>query len=307
MSAEQSQPVRIVTVDGDADGQRVDNFLMRWMKGVPRARLYRAIRKGEVRINGRRCRSNDRVRRDDQVRIPPVTVRTMSTAIATQDQMSAILGRIVHEDRGLLVINKPAGMAVHGGSGISLGLIELLRQARPEDRQLELVHRLDRGTSGCLMVSRRRSQLVALQNALRARSDIRKRYVALLHGPWPPSRQRVSLAMQKSSDESQRRLSRVTKSGKPAETRFQVIEQEGDYSLVNAWPVTGRTHQIRVHSAYLGHPVAGDDRYAERSQLNLDRQRGHSRLMLHARELKLSLPELHLDVHADSDIDFLNQ
>ena len=195
MSAEESQPVRIVTVDGDAEGQRVDNFLMRWMKGVPRARLYRAIRKGEVRINGRRCRSNDRVRRGDQVRIPPVTVRSLKTAVATQDQISSILGRIIHEDRGLLVINKPAGMAVHGGSGISLGLIELLRQARPEDRQLELVHRLDRGTSGCLTVSRRRSQLVTLQNALRTRNHIRKRYVALLHGSWPPSRPAAAMPL----------------------------------------------------------------------------------------------------------------
>ncbi len=307
MSEQRTQPVRIVNVDVESEGQRIDNFLTRWMKGVPRARIYRAIRKGEVRINGRRCRSNDRVKCDDQVRIPPVTVRPAFSMEASDEQITDIQTRILYEDRGLLVINKPAGMAVHGGSGISLGLIELLRQARPQDRQLELVHRLDRGTSGCLMVARKRAQLVMLQNALRARDHIHKRYVALVHGRWPASREQVSLPIQKSSDESRRRLSRVFASGKPAETHYQLIGEEGPYSLVNAWPVTGRTHQIRVHCAYLGHPVAGDDRYASRSQLNLDLHRGYSRLMLHARELVITLPDLSLKVASESDINALNQ
>jgi len=166
---------------------------------------------------------------------------------------------------------------------------------------------LDRGTSGCLMVARKRAQLVMLQNALRARDHIHKRYVALVHGRWPASREQVSLPIQKSSDESRRRLSRVFASGKPAETHYQLIGEEGPYSLVNAWPVTGRTHQIRVHCAYLGHPVAGDDRYASRSQLNLDLHRGYSRLMLHARELVITLPDLSLKVASESDINALNQ
>lgn len=304
---EESQPVRLIRVVAEADGQRVDNFLMRWMKGVPRARVYRAIRKGEVRINGGRCRSNDRVRQGDEVRIPPVTVKSRSQEVASAGQIAAIQERIIYEDAGLLVVNKPSGMAVHGGSGISLGLIELLRQARPEERHLELVHRLDRGTSGCLMVARRRSRLLELQNALRARSDIRKRYVALVHGHWPSYRDTISLAIEKTSDETARRLSRVSATGKPAETRYKVIESASPYSILSAWPVTGRTHQIRVHCAYLGHPVAGDDRYAERSQLNHDRQAGHSRLMLHARQLQISLPDIRINVTAESDIDILNQ
>jgi 23S rRNA pseudouridine955/2504/2580 synthase len=279
--------VRIVEVLGDYATQRLDNFLIRELKGVPKSRIYQAIRRGEVRVNGGRCRSERRLNAGDKVRIPPIRVAQRAPVQASPRTLDQIRQSIIYEDKDKLILNKPAGMAVHGGSGVSLGVIESLRLARPDERSLELVHRLDRGTSGCLMIAKRRPALRFLQAALREKTHLEKHYLALVHGQWSSSRTRLNLPLERFGGDGERRLSRVSDAGKASLTRFELQQAGEHYSLIQARPVTGRTHQIRVHCAYVNCPVAGDDRYADRDQLRLDKSQGVTRLMLHASSLVL--------------------
>ncbi len=287
MTQDRTEGVRLVRVDAGSDGQRVDNFLLRELKGVPKSRIYRLLRKGEVRINKGRAKADTRLQLGDEVRIPPVRMSEEVAAPTAPDTLLQRLERaIVFEDEGLIVVNKPSGLAVHGGSGLSFGLIEALRQMRPDARFLELVHRLDRDTSGLIMVAKKRSALLALHAALRG-DGVDKRYLALVVGVWPKRRQRVEAALEKNTLKSGERVVRVSATGKAALTEFRVVEAFEPATLVEASPITGRTHQIRVHAQFAGHPIAGDEKYCDRDNEARFRELGLRRLFLHAARLTI--------------------
>ena len=281
----QNGSVRLVEIDAGSDGQRVDNFLMRELKGVPKSRIYNLLRRGEVRVNKGRVKAEYRLCLGDVVRIPPVRAVTETTAPTVSASLSdRLAAAILFEDEGLLVINKPSGLAVHGGSGVNLGLIEALRVMRPQAKFLELVHRLDRDTSGCIMVAKKRSALLTLHEALRG-DGVNKRYLALAAGAWPSHRTRVDVPLEKNTLRSGERVVRVSAEGKAALTEFAVIESFPLATLIEAAPITGRTHQIRVHAQYAGYPLAGDEKYGDNATNMRLRELGLKRLFLHAHTL----------------------
>ena len=283
--------VSYYTVDTDQAGQRIDNFLVRELKGVPKSRIYRLLRRGEVRVNKGRVRPDYKLQGGDQIRVPPVRQDDPRSVPRPSSQLAAVLAsRILYEDDGLLVINKPSGLAVHGGSGINAGLIESLRQLRPDEHFLELVHRLDRETSGCVMVARKRSRLRMLHTMLRE-GHIDKTYLALVAGRWPRRRDMVNLPLLKNQLQSGERMVRVSEEGKPSRTRFRVIECFSGATLVEATPVTGRTHQIRVHAQAAGCPLLGDDKYGDELANQRFRPFGLRRLFLHAAALRIPSPD----------------
>jgi 23S rRNA pseudouridine955/2504/2580 synthase len=285
MNETNTQPrVKIVPVDESSLGQRVDNFLLKTMKGVPKSRIYRCIRKGEVRVNGKRVKADTRLKLDDQVRIPPIRMASDVPAVASQGVQQRLSEAIIFENERLIVLNKPAGIAVHGGSGISIGVIEGLRQLRPDVRFLELVHRLDRDTSGCLMISKKPSYLKQLQKLLHSKDELQKHYLCLVHGRWPTRKQHVNLPLSKNVLASGERISRVQADGKACLTEYQVLEQSQQLSLLAARPVTGRTHQIRVHCTATGYPIVGDNKYGDDSADSI-LEKPDRRLMLHANRL----------------------
>ncbi len=278
--------VRFVEVADERAGQRLDNFLARELKGVPRSRLYRAVRKGEIRVNMGRARADYRLREGDRVRIPPLRAGAAPAPAGVPRRWRGLASaRLLYEDRGLLAIDKPAGLAAHGGSGQAAGLIECLRLLRGADRYLELAHRLDRETSGCLLVARKAAVLKDLHRQLRD-GEMEKVYLALVWGNWPQRRRYVEAPLQKSHLLSGERVARVHPEGKAARTGFRVLRRYPDCTLVEARPLTGRTHQIRVHARHAGHPLLGDEKYAPREQLRWARRRGLRRLFLHARSLR---------------------
>ncbi|HEY6943319.1 RluA family pseudouridine synthase [Dokdonella sp.] len=282
--------MQTVAVPDDRDGQRLDNFLAGRLKGAPRSLVYRICRTGEVRVNGRRAKPDQRLAAGDAVRIPPVRLAEKSDAGPPPDaQLNRIEAAIVHEDRDFLVIDKPAGIASHGGSGVSFGAIELLRAARPRDT-LELAHRLDRDTSGILVLTRKRSALTALQAAIRE-GRVEKRYLALIEGALPKSRLTVDAPLRKSVLQGGERMVRVDPDGKPSRSHFSEIERYPGASLVEVALETGRTHQIRVHAQHLGHPLAGDEKYGDREFNKAMRELGLRRLFLHAARFEFSLGE----------------
>ena len=273
-----------VEVDAGSEGQRVDNFLLRVCKGVPRSHIYRVLRTGEVRVNSRRVGATYRLQLGDRVRIPPIRV-----APATPRRAPPVELPIVFEDDSLLVVDKPSGIAVHGGSGVSFGVIERLRSARPQARFLELAHRLDRETSGLLMLAKRRTALVALHAALRD-GRVRKRYLVLVKGRWRDAERSVDLPLRKSVSASGERRVSVDRSGREALTVFRRVREVPGYTLLEAELKTGRTHQIRVHLAHLGFPIAGDDKYGDFELNRALAKRGLKRMFLHAAELELAHP-----------------
>lgn len=299
--------VQMIHIDADTAGQRLDNFLIRILKGLPKSRIYRIIRKGEVRINGRRAKPQVKLKPGDEVRVPPI--RHLPARDAAVGSFHDLDSLVLFEDSHLMVLNKPAGMAVHGGSGVRTGVIESLRHARPESRALELVHRLDRGTSGCLMVAKRRSYLRLLQDALRRPGQIGKRYLAAVHGVWPESLDTIDQSLLTVSRAGTERLTRVDAAGRPALTRYSSITTSDALSLIEARPMTGRTHQIRVHCRWARHPILGDDRYGD---VSLDRAFEPKRLLLHARSLSIPAlgqrPALQVSAPLDSRFNaFLSQ
>ncbi|EYU13658.1 ribosomal large subunit pseudouridine synthase C [Photorhabdus aegyptia] len=286
-----NQIVQFVTIDDDEAGQRVDNFLLARLKGVPKSMIYRIVRKGEVRVNKGRIKPEYKLSAGDVVRIPPVRVaeRQEAPVSAKLDKVAALGDCILYEDDYILVLNKPSGTAVHGGSGLSFGVIEGLRVLRPEAKFLELVHRLDRDTSGILLIAKKRSTLRALHEQLRLK-QMQKDYLALVRGQWQSHCKVVQAPLLKNILQSGERIVKVNSEGKPSETRFKVEERFTNATLVKASPVTGRTHQIRVHTQYAGHPIAFDDRYGDKvfdSQLS---DTGLNRLFLHASALKFTHP-----------------
>jgi 23S rRNA pseudouridine955/2504/2580 synthase len=279
--------VRFVRIDGASEGQRVDNFLLRELKGVPKSHIYRLLRKGEVRVNKGRVRPEHKLQAGDEVRVPPVRVAAPDAAPTVSRGLAEHLeAAILFEDDALLVVNKPAGLAVHGGSGVSFGLIEALRALRPEARFLELVHRLDRDTSGCIMVAKKRSALLKLHEALRG-DGVDKRYLALVAGEWPAHKGRVEAPLEKNTLRSGERVVRVSANGKTALTEFRVVERLPRATLVEARPITGRTHQIRVHAQFAGYPLACDDKYGDKAADARFRELGLKRLFLHAKSLSI--------------------
>jgi len=273
--------VRWMDISAEQAGQRIDNFLLRILKGVPRSRIYRLLRKGEVRVNKGRIRPEYRLQSGDLVRIPPIRVAASSTASPAAQSAGMLADAILYEDDRLLVLNKPAGMAVHGGSGISYGVIEALRAARPEAPYLELVHRLDRATSGCLMIAKRRSELRVLHELLRG-GNVEKRYLLMVQGDWSQGPFKIDAALNKSLLRGGERIVRVDPAGKTALTHFRFLEAYPGASLMEAELKTGRTHQIRVHAAYAGHPLAGDEKYGSRDFNRQMRDLGLKRMFLHA-------------------------
>ena len=288
--------VQTLTVDEESAGQRLDNFLIRHLKGVPKTHVYRIIRTGEVRVNKGRASAETRIQTGDVVRVPPVRVATPDA------DAPPVPGRefpVLMEDDHMLAINKPAGVAVHGGSGVSFGVIEQLRQARPGARMLELVHRLDRETSGVLLVAKKRSALTRLQDQFRDR-ETGKTYLALVHGQWPSNKKVIDLPLQRyllpdgvGEGERRVRIAVLTDPGaQRAITLVRVSRLVGDFSLLEVTIKTGRTHQIRVHLASQGYPIVGDDKYGDFSLNKRLAAQGLKRMFLHAWRLQFIHPSL---------------
>lgn len=287
-----SQPtVQIITITADTAGQRIDNFLKNILKGVPKSMIYRILRKGEVRVNKKRIKPEYKLEDGDIIRIPPVRVaeREEAAVSAKLDKVAVLESCILYEDDYILVLNKPSGTAVHGGSGLSFGVIEGLRALRPDAKFLELVHRLDRETSGILLVAKKRSALRSLHEQLRLKT-MQKDYLALVRGQWQSHCKVVQAPLLKNVLQSGERIVRVDSEGKPSETRFKVEERFEHSTLIKASPVTGRTHQIRVHTLHAGHPIAFDDRYGDRDFDAHLAGTGLNRLFLHAAALRFEHP-----------------
>lgn len=278
-----------LTIDAEQAGQRLDNFLIARLKGVPKSHVYRLIRSGQVRVNSGRAKAHYRLEAGDSVRVPPVRRAPAAAAPVRGEGLGWLAERIVYEDDRVLVIDKPAGLAVHGGSGLDFGLIEGLRSLRPQAKTLELVHRLDRGTSGCIMVAKRRSALRQLNELIRE-GRVGKRYLALVRGRWAHGDVEIDSPLSVSREGGGARA-RVDESGKPAVSRFRPVSFHGDAAtLVDVEILTGRTHQIRVHAATAGHPIAGDDRYGDRGFNARCEALGLRRMFLHAQLIELVWP-----------------
>lgn len=299
----QASSVQMLEVSPEFAGQRIDNFLRNQLKGVPKTLIYRILRKGEVRVNKGRIKPEYKLQAGDVVRVPPLRLAERDEpAPLAQGLLERLEAAIVYEDKALIVLNKPAGIAVHGGSGLSYGVIEALRQLRPDAKELELVHRLDRDTSGLLMVAKKRSMLRHLHQELRG-DGVDKRYMALVRGRWETGKKQVNAPLLKNTLRSGERMVEVTDEGKEALTLFRVLRRFGDFAtLVEARPVTGRTHQIRVHARHAGHAIAGDSKYGDEDFSREIRELGGKRLFLHAYGLKVPLPdggELNLEAPVD--------
>ena len=284
--------VRQVEVDEKGLGQRLDNFLARILGDVPRTHIFRVIRKGEVRINGKRAKPESRLQAGDIVRVPPI--RTGASAPprrASGALLESVTASIVYEDPQLLVINKPAGIAVHGGSGVSFGVIEALRTARPDEKSLELVHRLDRDTSGLLLIARKPATLRTL-HALMRENQVEKRYLALVKGKWELGKKRIDVPLRTDIRVGGERTVKADASGKEAASVFKPVQFFGKRaSLVEVELETGRTHQIRVHAAHAGYPLAGDEKYGDAEFNEKMKASGLTRMFLHAHQVSFVWPE----------------
>ncbi|HDZ3652944.1 TPA: 23S rRNA pseudouridine(955/2504/2580) synthase RluC [Mannheimia haemolytica] len=287
-----SAGVQFFTISEDEAGQRLDNFLLAKLKGVPKSLIYRIVRKGEVRVNKGRNKPEYKLQPDDLVRVPPVRVAEKNEApISTKlNKVAELESQILYEDESMLVINKPSGIAVHGGSGLSFGVIEALRALRPQARFLELVHRIDRDTSGILLVAKKRSALRSLHEQLREKV-VQKDYLALVRGQWQAHTKVIKAPLLKNELASGERIVRVSEEGKPSETRFSIEERYANATLVKASPITGRTHQIRVHTQYAGHTIALDDKYGDAEFDSKMKEVGLQRLFLHAHAIRFEHPK----------------
>jgi 23S rRNA pseudouridine955/2504/2580 synthase len=282
--------VQMVEITEETSEQRLDNFLITKLKGVPKSHIYRIVRKGEVRVNKGRVDVKYRLQPGDMVRIPPVRVNVVDEIVFVPKNLKQSLEQdILFEDDVLMILNKPAGYAVHGGSGLSTAVIESLRQLRPGAHFLELVHRLDRDTSGCLIIAKKRSALRTLHELFRG-DGIKKTYLALLGGVWEKKSMTVNAPLLKQTGQSGERMVIVSQEGKSSATFFKTIKSLPEATWVEASPQTGRTHQIRVHAAWLGHPIIGDDRYGDFEVNRSFKKRGIKRLFLHAFRLEFTHP-----------------
>jgi 23S rRNA pseudouridine955/2504/2580 synthase len=295
-------PVTLKSVTDEEAGQRIDNFLMRHFKSVPRSRVYRLLRKGEVRVNRKRVDAEYRLVAGDEVRLPPVRIDARA---APQRPSSSLLGLIeqavIFQDRHLLVIDKPSGVAVHGGSGLSFGVIEALRESRPRET-LELVHRLDRDTSGCLLVARDRTTLTSLHSLIRD-GGMQKTYLALVAGSWQLGTKRIDAPLATDARERGERHVRVAASGKASVSIFKPVQFFGSRAtLMEVGIPTGRTHQIRVHAAHARHPLLGDDKYGERARNADMKALGLKRIFLHAQSVAFDWPGSGVPFHVSAPL-----
>jgi 23S rRNA pseudouridine955/2504/2580 synthase len=281
--------VTFFTVDESCEGQRIDNFLARLLKGVPKSHLYRILRGGEVRVDKKRVDATHRLQLGEIVRIPPVRVAAPEAKIGAAPIEIKLAGAVIYEDDAMLALNKPAGMAVHGGSGISRGVIEQLRMERPLAKFLELAHRLDRETSGVLLVGKKRSALTKLHDMMRE-NHMRKRYLMLVKGKWQDQKRRVVLSLVKTNLANGEKRVSVGEGGQHSETIFFLKQRLGDYTLLEAELVTGRTHQLRVQLAHLGYPILGDDKYGDFALNKQLQKQGLKRMFLHSAETTLRHP-----------------
>ena len=277
---------RFVTVDDFSVGQRLDNYLIKLLKGVPKSRIYRIIRKGEVRVNKGRKKADYKLKAEDLIRIPPIRTSTEKEIKPSQSLLKLLENAVLYEDKGMLIINKIHGMSVHGGSGISVGIIEALKSQYKEP--IELVHRLDRATSGCLILAKKRSVLKSLHSQL-VNHQLEKRYTALVKDTWSKKKHTIDAPIYQNS-----RYSVIDSKGKDSLSHFHPIKnfELGDFnaSLVEVSIETGRTHQIRVHAKFAGHPVAQDDKYGDRDFDQFMKKKGLNRLFLHAKTLTFTNP-----------------
>ena len=298
------QQVSFVTISEENEAQRIDNFLITYLKGVPKSMIYRILRKGEVRVNKKRIKPEYKLAIGDEVRIPPIRVseKTVPEISTKLNKVADLEKAIIYEDDVILAINKPSGIAVHGGSGLSFGVIEGLRALRPEAKFLELVHRIDRETSGILLIAKKRSALKSLHEQLRLK-QMQKNYLALVKGNWPSECKVVQAPLLKNVLKSGERVVKVNAEGKPSETRFKVEERFGFATLVKASPVTGRTHQIRVHTQYANHPIAFDDRYGDSQFDALLADSKLNRLFLHAANVKFIHPKTLQEMQLNAPLD----
>lgn len=296
------QEVSWLQVDESSQGQRLDNYLIRCLKGVPKSKIYQIIRSGEVRVNKGRARVSRRLVCGDQVRVPPIRVSQKSTRSLGVKAQDNLRDSILYEDDGLLVLNKPAGMAVHAGSGLTSGLIETLRLALPNYKYLELAHRLDRQTSGCLIIAKKAGVLKSLHHALRE-DKIDKRYMACVLGRWPKGLKQVNAPLLK-SEQNQGGQAQVTVNvaGKDSLTQFEVLEYMPSCSLIEAKPVTGRTHQIRVHAQLAGHVLLADDRYGDFEVNRQVKPLGCKRLFLHAYKIRFFSPAAEKEITVEAPL-----
>jgi 23S rRNA pseudouridine955/2504/2580 synthase len=299
--------VQKIVIEADFAGQRIDNFLLNRLKGVPKSRIYRMLRSGEVRVNRGRVKPSYKLNAADELRIPPVRMTDQSEKSQyrpSDSLIDLIQARIIREDQNLIIINKPSGIASHSGSGVRFGVIEILRAARPDAKTLELVHRLDKETSGCIIIAKKRSVLQELHTLLRE-NRLEKRYFALLQGYWSGGKKVVDAPLLKNQMQSGERMVKINAEGKQASTEFVPRQKFADATLVEVIPHTGRTHQIRVHAAHIGHPIAGDEKYGIREFNQAMRNLGLNRLFLHAAALHFCLPSNGqiIDITADLDED----
>jgi 23S rRNA pseudouridine955/2504/2580 synthase len=296
--------VRKITIDEDIAGQRIDNFLLNVLSGVPKSRVYRLLRRGEVRVNGGRVKAEYKLLAGDEVRVPPVTMNAPGSP-PPAGPAAEMLEHAIFEDKRLLVINKPAGVAVHGGSGISHGVVELLRASRPDLKNLSLVHRLDRETSGCLVLAKRKSALRELHDLFRERV-VEKNYLALVAGDWQHGDFLVDAPLLVQNRQNGERHVIVSEEGARAKTRIRLSESFGTHSLLQCQPLTGRTHQIRVHAQAMGHPIVIDDRYGDKDANRGAAKLGLKRLFLHAQSIAFpdkSGNELHFTAPLADDLE----
>ncbi|MFQ1022157.1 23S rRNA pseudouridine(955/2504/2580) synthase RluC [Avibacterium paragallinarum] len=284
--------VKMLQISEDEAGQRIDNYLLTKLKGVPKSLVYRILRKGEVRVNKGRIKPEYKLQSGDIVRVPPVRISEKAQPPISKklNKVAQLEQQILFEDEVLLVLNKPSGIAVHGGSGVDFGVIEALRALRPEARFLELVHRLDRDTSGILLVAKKRSALRHFHEQLRNKT-IRKDYLALVRGQWQSHCKAIKAPLLKNELAGGERIVRVSEQGKPSETLFNIEERYQNATLIKASPVTGRTHQIRVHTQYAGHPIALDNKYGDKQFDSQMAELGLDRLFLHAYAIRLEHPK----------------
>lgn len=282
--------VRYCEITAANAGQRVDNFLITQLKGCPKSLIYRIIRKGEVRVNKKRVKAEYKLQEGDQVRIPPVRVAAPDEPkVISKNKLQDLESKIIYEDESLLVVDKPAGLAVHGGSGISLGLIEMLRQLRPKCQQLELAHRLDRDTSGLIITTKQRSMLRFLHEAMRS-GKVQKYYECMVAGHWPEKLTLVDAPLRKNTLKSGERIVRVSDDGKPSQTAVEILTRHRNHTHLGVTLLTGRTHQIRVHTAHSGCAILGDNKYAPELAQQLAGQAQIKRLLLHA--ARLAIPQM---------------
>lgn len=292
--------VQYLTIEADFAGQRIDNFLVARLKSVPKTRIYRILRKGEVRINKKRVQPGYRLQAGDYLRLPPLRIDDRPPPeIPGRSLVATLSERILYEDKNLFIINKPSGIPVHGGSTVKTGIVEALRCMYPELPHLELAHRLDSDTSGCLVLAKKRSALREVHELLRS-GKVHKVYWALTKGHWQESELRVDVSLQKNYLSNGERIVRVDKEGKTALTVFRPLETYKHATLVEATLHTGRTHQIRVHARYRGHHIAGDEKYGDREFNKEMRLAGLKRLFLHARSVSFVLPSTGEEIKVES-------